>query len=151
MDTSKNYIKMCRKADEIRANWKPKLGDYFYGVPLDIDDMDYDRGVYRFLVCEDEFYNVVPDTYDYKKKEFNGIGDENEAVFLPRQDDLQDMIDYELPSDLVKDFYKWCSELEDSMLERLKTMEQLWMGYVMLVNYSKIWTGRDWEHTTYAE
>jgi len=56
MDTSKNYIKMCRQADELRTNWKPKLGDYFFGIPQDFSDMEYEQGIYQFLVCEDEFY-----------------------------------------------------------------------------------------------
>lgn len=150
MDTSKNYIKMCKKADEIRSNWKPQLGDFFYGVPMDMDDMDYERGVYRFLICDDEFYNVVPDTYNVKTKQFNGIGDDDEAVFLPRQDDLQAMIDFELPTELINNFSTWTKELDPSMKERLKTLEQLWLGYVMFANHSKIWTGKDWEHTTYA-
>jgi hypothetical protein len=146
MDTSKNYIKMCRHADEIRSNWKPKLGDYFYGVPQDFADMEYEAGIFQFLLCDDEFYNIIPDTYDPRTKQFTGIGDDDEAVFLPRLDDLQMMIDYELPIDLINNFYKWFIAQDSIMLERLKTIEQFWLAYVMWVNNSKIWTGKDWEH-----
>lgn len=149
MDTSKNYIKMCRQADELRTNWKPKLGDYFFGIPQDFSDMEYEKGIYQFLVCEDEFYNIIPDTYDPRTKQFNGIGDDDEAVYLPRQDELQQMIDFELPYELISDFHKWSNDLDNSMRERLKTMEQLWLAYMMMRNNSKQWTGRDWEHVSF--
>jgi hypothetical protein len=140
---------MCKKADEIKVHWKPVQGDFFYGVPQDPDDMDYECGVYQFLICEDEFYSIIPDNYDLKKKEFTGFGDEDETVFLPRQDNLQDMIDFELPYDLIKNFQEWASQLDISMKERLQTMEQIWLAYVMFCNYSKEWTGKDWEHVSY--
>ncbi|MCF7920016.1 MAG: hypothetical protein K9N06_08900 [Candidatus Cloacimonetes bacterium] len=150
MDTSKNYIKMCRQADEVRNNWKPKLGDYFYGTPQDFADMEYEKGIFQFLLCDDEFYNIIPDTYDPRTKTFNGIGDDDEAVYLPRQDDLQDMIDFEIPLDIINDFQKWCNNLDNSMLERLKTLEQFWLAYMMWVNHSKIWNGKDWEHVNFS-
>ena len=150
MDTSKRYISMCRKADEVKAHWKPEQGDYFYGVPQDFADMEFEKGLHRFLLCEDEFYSIVPDNYNIKTKEFTGFGDEDEAVFLPRQDDLQNMIDYELPYDLIKNFNTWVDELDISMRERLQTLEQIWLAYVMFRNYSKIWNGKDWEHVSFA-
>ena len=140
---------MCRRADEIRRFWKPELGDYFFGIPQDFADLDFETGIYQFLDCEDDFYCVVPDNYDPVKKEFTGIGEDDEAVFLPRQDNLQKMIDYELPYDLIKDFSEWTAQLDISMKERLQTMEQIWLAYVMWKNYSKIWTGNDWEHVSY--
>ena len=150
MDTSKRYITMCRKADEVKAHWKPEQGDYFYGVPHDFDDMDYERGIFRILLCEDEFYSIIPDNYNIKKKEFTGFGDDDETVFLPRLDDLQDMIDYELHYDLIEEFCEWVTGLEISMKERLQTMEQTWLAFVMMKNSSKIWTGKDWEHVSFA-
>ncbi len=150
MDTSKRYIAMCSKADEIKAHWKPALGDYFYGVPQDFSDMEYEKGIYQFLNCEDEFYSIIPDNYDTRTREFTGLGDEDDAIFLPRQDNLQKMIDYELPLDLINDFNQWSSDQDISMKERLKTIEQLWLAYVMWKNYSKIWTGKDWEHVNYG-
>jgi hypothetical protein len=148
MDTSKNYIKMCTKADEIKSYWEPEQGDYFYGLPKDIADMEYERGVYRVIISEDEFYSIIPENYDLRKKEFSGFGEEDEPVFLPRQDNLQKMIDYELPYDLISRFSEWAAGLELSMRERLKTMEQIWLAYVMWQNHAKIWSGREWEHVS---
>ena len=30
MDTTKEYIKMCEKADEIQKIWSTDIGDYFF-------------------------------------------------------------------------------------------------------------------------
>jgi hypothetical protein len=142
MDTSKNYIKMCKKADEIQSHWEPQNGDYFHGTPEDFADEDLSKGVYRFFECDDEYYSIIPLSYDVKAKEFI---DETDAVRLPSQDVLQNMLDFELPIDIIKEFSNWCSELKVAMLERLQTIEQLWLGFAMKKNYQKIWNGKDWE------
>lgn len=141
MDTSKYYIKMCKKADEVQAFWQPKNGDYFYGIPQDFSDFEQIPDVYQFFLCEDEFYSIIPKGYQPKLKEFT---DETDVVRLPSQSDLQSMLDYEIPIDLIKNFAAWAASLSLSEQERHQTMEQLWLGFVMYSNYSKKWSGRDW-------
>jgi hypothetical protein len=142
MDTSKYYIKMCKKADEAQAFWKPKTGDCFYGVPQDLADNDPRRGVYQYIECDDEYYSVIPTGYDVELKEFT---DDTDAVFLPSQADLQKMLDFESPFDLLKKFSKWAKSLTISEQELHLTMEQLWLGFVMEQNYHKKWDGQDWQ------
>jgi hypothetical protein len=141
MDTSKYYIKMCQKADEVQAFWQPKNGDYFYGIPQDFSDFEQIPHVHQFFLCEDEFYSIIPSAYQSQTKEFI---DETDAVRLPSQSDLQAMLQYELPLDLIKDFADWAASLSISEQERHRTMEQLWLGFVMYANYAKKWSGRDW-------
>ncbi len=99
------------------------------------------RGVYQYFECEDEYFSTIPDGYNVKRKEFF---DPTESVFLPSQAELQKMLDYEFPYDMIKDFYLWSNSLSVSEQELHKTMEQLWLGFVMLYNYRKKWNGKDW-------
>ena len=142
MDTSKKYIKMCRKAPEIQNYWEPKDGDYFYGKPDDMTGEDFPEDIYVFFNCEDEFYAILPQYYDPIKKRFK---QDSTAVFLPRVDDLYQMILADTPTDLAEIFYKWTSSLTVQERERLNTMEKCWLAFVMSKNHHMIWTGRDWE------
>lgn len=142
MDKSKAYIKKMQKADEILSLWKPKNGDYFYGTPEDFMDEDWEQGIYQYFECEDEYYCIIPKYYDYKDKEFTEL--DHDQIFLPSQKDLQSMLLFDTPYDMVKEFSDWCSELSVSMQERFTTMEQLWLGFVMYKNHSKVWNGKDW-------
>jgi hypothetical protein len=145
MDSSKRYIKMCRKADEIRAHWKPQTGDFFYGEPQDLGD-DRPVGIYQFNYNrEDEYFSILPQNYDPETKEFDGFGDEDEAVFLPNASQLMAMVDYESPFSLVADLAEWAGKLTTTMRDRLQTNEQLLLGFVMKKNNGMSWTGSDWQ------
>ena len=70
-------------------------------------------------------------------------------VWLPRQDQLQEMIEWEEKGSYtlslmcfhINEFYNTCGEWaqEDSA-----SMEQLWLAFVMKARYSKTWNGADW-------
>ena len=145
MDESKRYIKMCSKADDLRANWKPVTGDYFYGEPQDLGD-ERDLGIYQFNYNrEDEYFSILPINYNPKSKEFDGFGDDDDAVFLPNVGQLMYMLDFESPFDLVVEFADWSSKLATTMRDRLQTNEQLMLGFVMKQNNGMVWTGSDWQ------
>jgi len=142
MDTSKRYMKMCKQSLEIQHFWKPKNGDFFYGIPQDIDDDEaYPEGIYNYLYCDDEYSCVLPRNYSVKK----GFTGETDAVFMPRIDDLYQMVLHDTPSELMERFYKWMAGLTVSMKERYQSLEQLWLGFVMETNHSVTWNGKDWE------
>ena len=119
MDTSKEYILMCKKAKEIQKLRTPKDGD--------------------FALFDDEItiiYNC-------------GIGTWSRGyTWLPRQDQLQEMVTLLFCSvggecfllDYFYTFYK-------SLKEKIKgmSMEQLWLAFVMKEKYQKTWNGKDWE------
>jgi len=145
MDTSKRYIKMCKKADEIRAHWKPKDGDYFYGEPQDLGD-ERPIGVYQFIYNrEDEYFSILPQNYDPKTKEFDGLGDEDDAVFLPNASQLMEMVDSESPFTLIAELAVWAEKLPTTMKDRLQTNEQILLAFVMKKNNGMSWTGSDWQ------
>jgi len=145
MDTSKRYIKMCQKADELRLHWKPKTGDFFYGEPQDLGD-ERSIGVYQFNYNrEDEYFSILPQHYDTKAKEFDTFGSNNELAFLPNATQLMGMVDSESPFELVAELAVWSEKLPTTMRERLQTNEQLLLAFVMKKNNGMSWTGSDWK------
>lgn len=123
IDNSLEYTKMCRKAVEIQESWVPKIGDFFF-------DDDYDS----CGVC------IV-----------NKCGDSSERkIWLPRQDQSQELImSFETYlSGLIYDLYEFSKEylyFSNGNDLRFNSMEQLWLGYVMLKKYNKVWIGDEWK------
>ena len=105
MDKSKAYIKKMQKADEITSMWKPQNGDYFFGTPEDFMDEDWDEGVYQYFECDDEYYCIVPKYYNYKDKEFTEL--DHEQVYLPTQAELQALLLFDTPFDMIQEFSQW--------------------------------------------
>ena len=119
MDTTERYIKMCEKAEEIQTLIDMfQLGNFLW------------RGkayLYEGCVCDKVPYFKV------------------EEVWLPRQDELQDMIikvvDYETTAVLENRFHKflvWLDEWD------FTSMEQLWLAFVMREKYNKVWNEEEW-------
>ena len=138
MDTSKTYIKMCKMAEEIQ-----KLNVCFY-----IDTENYNP---RIKLEQDIKIGSAP----YLKYdiwwESNTMWESPKHVWLPRQDQLQEMIEWESKYKLKFDFSKgmyWLRVLDRAafMLYELSgaSMEQLWLSFVMKEKYNKIWTGTEW-------
>jgi len=103
-----------------------EIQKYFYGLPLSKRDIH-------------DFY-----------KQIQG-GGYITNVWLPRQDQLQEMVwkDFKLQliSHALMDFYNWAQSLFDE-LDDYESMEQLWLAFVMLQKYRKTWNGEDWIKTT---
>jgi len=125
MDTSKKYIKMCREAEEIqlyRTLWKRcKAGDFAYNADEDIVEVQEDVVM---LLAED--------------------------VWLPRQDQLQEMVFGNYPNDssycgcVINSLGAWFNWREH---KRLFSMEQLWLAFVMREKFQKLWNDKEekWE------
>ena len=124
MDTSKEFILMCEKAVEIQEGWIPSYHDVIF--------------------------NGTVGHYKMSRK--------SSSVFLPRQDQLQDMVDTEL-ADKIQSFYFFClnvSRFDERYMELIsldgdarrlnnKSMEQLWLAFVMSEKYNKTWNGSEWK------
>ena len=137
MDTSKQYIKMCEKAEEIQ-----KILDGDFG---DDDDrvVAYKPTPHRpqgggWLVKFSWPYECPLDEY---------------FVYLPRQDQLQEMVHIDGVCDGVQfmarldrfDCFVWPEEMGDSVnLNYVASMEQLWLAFVMKELYRKAWSGEEW-------
>ena len=75
-----------------------------------------------------------------------------ETIWLPRQDQLQEMF----PKDRIERPFYWFSEgMIDSFgdygitneglyYEGFSTWEQLWLAFVMKEKYNKVWDGEKW-------
>ena len=129
MDTSKQNILMCEKAVEIQASWKI----------ADIDIIVYGSG---------EVDSVCVDCLGYDHWAEVRLT----AIWLPRQDQLQEMvIAFWKEQDcinkytvLVDEFYQFVFEKEIDYTMQFKSMEQLWLAFVMLTIYNKKWIEKDW-------
>ena len=132
MDTSKEFILMCEKAVEIQKEWKYELGDF-------IRETGFGNVMIINAVCE-----------ALKKTK-------HLHTWLPRQDQLQEMV-YKIPrKDTLLEFWgTWidrfeefrespCAERFDGGNLFLKSMEQLWLAFVMKEKYNKVWDGKEWK------
>ncbi len=76
---------------------------------------------------------------------------DSDFIWLPRQDQLQEMIHRAcLPHVLLDEFLSWEKQYQDNIVEQkgkvwiASSMEQLWLAFVMKEKYNKIWDGTDW-------
>jgi len=132
MDTSKEYIKMCEKAVEMQKLWNWRIspvGDYCW-----LGD--------EYLECA-IFICTMP------MIQLEG------RIWLPRQDQLQDMVDNNTLAWNLMVFYDWTNtnhsliSPNDCRYQKINSayytsMEQLWLAFVMKEKYNKVWDGNDW-------
>ena len=117
MDISNKFIKMCNCSE---------IQDI---IPKMIDDtgIKYIDGTAHVLK-----YHI-------------GVG---ELIWLPRQDQLQEMVDldiWELATDLDEFIYTKDRDLPSKPVRGLKSMEQLWLAYVMYEKFNKVWDDKQEE------
>ena len=132
MDCSSDYIKMCEKAAEIQELRKEKDGDFF------------SRGLAGVEVWSESY------TAEYGDKI------ENADVWLPRQDQLQEMLLIEpinsewicnpTDSELAMLFVDFIDNEIDrrNQLRLTESMEQLWLSFTMAEKFNKYWDGESW-------
>lgn len=123
MDLSKEYILMCEKAVEIQNKWGWDTGDFYYAK-----------------------YGIYTSTLD---KNYAGVGkrdvedrNRDEYVWLPRQDQLQGILEYSFDRlhQLAHIFYESSYQKDYTFT----TLEQMWLTIVMAIKYNKSWNGTDW-------
>ena len=150
MDTSETYIKMCdcpEIQDKFKAFdcsdlpvfaydtrigcagilfWTPatltkKLGQLGNTLWVSVESHN-DRGIY-LSESEGKF--------------------SDEKIWLPRQDQLQEMIVAidTIPRKLVKALWDWIAQTAPPSNY---SMEQLWLAFVMKENHNKTWDGEKW-------
>ena len=124
MDTSAEYIKMCEKAVEIREEWERGAGDFCASR--------YDKRI-MIVGFNCNFSQPVEENY----------------TWLPRQDQLQGMISEAWGNSqwykVMEAFADWfIGSMDDT---HIKSAEQAWLAFFMLVEYEKQWTGSEWIDT----
>ena len=124
MDTSEVYIKMCREAKEIQKRaWEFEYGDYAH--------VDFGE----------------PHTFIVSGKLINST--DGKAVWLPRQDQLQEMVYNGRNLSVFYGFRSYVmhhivNDLDDTDEADLESWEQLWLTFVMKEKYNKSWNGKIW-------
>lgn len=150
MDVSREYIEMCEKAQEIQISKKHYyLRDEFfynrYGEICTVVNIDINEGC---NIPKLAFFDDSTLVSDWVKEE-----ELSKLIWLPRQDQLQEMIEideYLLENKtrglrLAEHCEGWC--LSDKYMEQFETMEQLWLATVMKEKYNKQWNpeNKEWE------
>lgn len=156
MDTSEIYIKMCN-CEEVQWLWEPEEGDWFY-VDLDDDELEargvdslthwiYDnreKSIYWNKFDEDAF--MLVDAGEFKR---------NELIWLPRQDQMQKLIQDNLfeydngdnkigcGTDCLLDSFisfveRFTTDIEPHDIDPF-SMEKLWLMFYMAEEHNLIW------------
>jgi len=148
MDTSKEYIEMCKKAKEIQNNWNPKdcnIAEMPETIKFEINKIKSIS--FKRIVAPIKDWNYLKDI-DKIREYF---------VWLPRQDELQEIITpFKLPKNcesLGGSCHNLAYHFGQSILKKwgyyinFESMEQLWLAFVMWEKYKKIWDGKKWIKT----
>ena len=130
MDTTEEYATMMSKATEILENWKFKNGDYVYR---------WDKSE-AFVLYYSKNHGSPPPRYTMLQF----------STPLPRQDQLQEMIDTDIDT-LISGFIHttthrlmFINKLDVYYKLYFDSMEKIWLGFTMLQKFNKIWDGKDW-------
>jgi len=141
MDTSPKYIKMCKKAIEMQKQWEPDVADFVMG--------EYESTITIWQTVQGISHGSL-------KPLFTNAGKlawylKSEMIWLPRQDQLQEIVGghpTSFLSKLGKFMYREHDASNPNNLEiwnKFNSMEQLWLAFVMKKKYNKEWKGNDWE------
>ena len=125
MDTSPEYIKMC-DCPEIQGKWQYRRGDWHAFREGD-----------EWMTCCDTADNFI------------GFEGSCGAVWLPRQDQLQEMVEALCGTweALLVELSSWHSPwgaLHNEYASSFKSFEQAWLAFVMHEKHNKHWNGEEW-------
>lgn len=149
MDTSKENIKMLEKAKEIqklRRLGNRQWGDFYcFKLSQKSKREWYANGKHlpedTIIIMANEWHSA-----DIGMKQEPTLSfPDRDYIWLPRQDQLQEMVREEewgcdWTDHLLDDFENWRREYGIQNW----TMEQLWLAFVMKKKYNKTWSESDW-------
>ncbi len=137
MDTSETYIKMA-DCPEIQEGHTPAEGDWLVNTSAI-------GGTHLFV-------NYL-EQKDDNKADWSLLVEDycpSHLIWLPRQDQLQEMVGQWTTVELFGLFCVWFRSKVDKMMTSTGgtnpfiTGEQLWLAFVMKEKHGKAWTGKDW-------
>lgn len=162
MDTSKKYVEMCEKAEEVQNYFRQKVEEMnkkkycgtLIGNPVDLRSQGYCLK-HKCLLGE----GIEGDIRCYKHKDCDDYGGWSQNyILLFRQDQLQKMV-FPFPPDeeqRIDNMYfeliafEYWKEKQNhtfgakDLKYKFGSMEQIWLGYVMKEKYQKEWNGKNW-------
>ena len=147
MDATNRYVMMCQKAEEIQNLWRPKQCDFIINLT------DIEEGL-SFCKPAESLIQVVNMYYEEKDNE-NYLREceevKEEALWLPRQDQLQKIIEpdnsrvYAMMINVIESqYYDAPKQTMVSAPEIFHSMEQLWLAYIMREKFKKEWNDEEW-------
>ena len=126
MDYGNDYILMCTEAEEIQKEHILANGDFEVRLT-------YGRG-------QVEVHHHREITAYYKP---------DNHLWLPRQDQLQEMLinesDEDVTADAITKLLEYFNDFALSVCPQFPSMEQLWLAFCMKSLYSKTWDGEAWK------
>jgi hypothetical protein len=128
MDTSPEYILMCDKAEEIQQIKRQK------SYPSNLISQFWQTLEPRIIDIAGDVLTKILDTTNFQGYHY---------IWLPRQDQLQEMIG-DIP------YYQKLRLIYESFLngiafeKNFTSMEQLWLAFVMKEKFNKTWDGTEW-------
>lgn len=134
MDETVLFNRMCLEAKEIQKLWDRQL----------IGDIVSVAGTIGVIIQQEtpEITIDVPFRVITTSK--------NKVIWLPRQDQLQNIVQGKRYYRVLERFYQWyiLKIVETSLLEKFKSLEQLWLAFVMKEKFNKKWDGEKWEQVS---
>jgi len=138
MDKSREYILMCGQAHEIQKLWGRSYGDFFVGengrIECWITERDQGRHIRRGFCIR-----VKDDLIQLAR-----------YVWLPRLNQLMELAQVagQRFENTTLEFFDWTKSPyasgSDKPATRFKSLEQLWLAYVMQRQFGKKWSGSEW-------
>ncbi|WP_420266732.1 hypothetical protein [Candidatus Magnetominusculus dajiuhuensis] len=132
MDFSPAYIGMCEKAVFIQQIWNVAYGDFYCDKSAVFATRDVSASI--SLVDDKVLIDVMNQGFKRSK-----------AVWLPRQDQLQELLNITEPLAVIQMLNEFLSVVDDDTRRRWTSMEQLLLCAYALRTYKKTWTGADWK------
>ena len=143
------FVDVIKEAKELQELWKPRSADFvlgeFIGYIKLLDRIGEQASLERF-----DSDGELSGKYAWYDKE--------EMVWLPRQDQLQELMNVEGKSlNVIYDFnYEILYSYPDDIIEhedihlktyylQFDTMEQLWLAYIMKSKFNKLWKDSKWQ------
>lgn len=165
MDKTLTYRKMCEKSLQY-IKWEPQIGDYVYRK-YTVFSEEQDREIWPDPKSSEEidiihyksdapfFFHAVTDDGKSRILNFKDSDSLVKATSVPlfRQDQLQEMIfeglvfGESIPCAMLKLLYEYGHKAKNPDAEYwhiCKSMEQLWLTFVMFEKYNKTWDGENW-------
>ena len=119
MDTSETYIKMCEEAEEIQSLRQCDPMSWYYHKGFGCNEVVEGRNLVNVAL----------------------------SIWLPRQDQLQEMVDIGDWITVLSRFAIFAfggKRVIDGTPHNVFTMEQLWLAFCMHEKYNKVWNGEEW-------
>jgi len=138
MDKSKEYIKMCDCPEIQDGKWKDGTGGTWISENVMVASCCY--GVGDFYYNKD-FEALNECSHCGHKRVYT---EKTKSIWLPRQDQLQEMVTNFNIYNTTEDFSKWVNIAFRSAVN-WGSLEQMWLSYVMNKKYNKTWNGKKWE------